>query len=143
MTRVSFHFNVPHRTQYLCRLVRKATKQGAKLVITGPRAVLAQADKALWTFEPLEFLPHVLLQPGQPVAEHLSATPVWLLEDVTAASQPDVLINLGLEAPSGFERFARLIEIVSTDEADRHAARQRWKHYAALGLAIEKHEVVA
>jgi DNA polymerase-3 subunit chi len=34
-----------------------------------------------------------------------------------------------------------VIEIVTGDEHDRLAARQRWKHYAARGYAIEKHEV--
>jgi len=36
-----------------------------------------------------------------------------------------------------------VIEIVSSDEHDRQAARQRWKHYATRGYLIEKHEVGA
>ena len=141
MTEVSFHFNVPERTAYTCRLLRKATRQGAKVVVTGPVPTLAQFDRALWTFDPVEFLPHFLARAGQPVAERLSATPVWLLEDVSQAPHHDVLVNLGVEAPAGFESFARLIEIVTADEGDRLAARVRWKHYAARGYAIEKHEV--
>jgi DNA polymerase-3 subunit chi len=34
-----------------------------------------------------------------------------------------------------------VIEIVSGDDDDRQAARARWKHYAARGYAIQKHEV--
>ena len=52
----------------------------------------------------------------------------------------EVLVNLGDEAPAGFERFARLIEIVGTEEAERAAARSRWKHYAARGYALQGHE---
>jgi len=37
--------------------------------------------------------------------------------------------------------FERLVEIVSTDDGDRAAARARWKHYASRGYQIEKHEV--
>jgi DNA polymerase III subunit chi len=141
MTRVSFHFNVPHRTDYLCRFLRKATRQGAKVVVAGPPPALAHIDKALWTFDPLEFLPHLLLKPGQIVPQRQANTPVWLLEHTADAPLRDVLVNLNSDVTAGFETFARVIEIVSTDEADRQAARQRWKHYAACGLAIEKYEV--
>ena len=37
------------------------------------------------------------------------------------------LLNLGDAAPRGFESFERLIEMVSTDDDDRAAARERWK----------------
>ena len=139
-----FHFNVADRTEYACRLLRKASRQGATVVVTGPVPVLAKLDRALWTFDPLEFLPHVMLRAGQPVAERLRRTKVWLSEDPTASGHSEVLVNLGLdalEAPRGFESFARVIEVVSGDENDRVAARQRWKHYAARGYAIERHEV--
>ena len=143
MTEVSFHFNVPDRTDYSCRLLRKATRRGARVVVTGPAATLAELDRGLWTFDPLEFLPHLLLHAGQAVDERLRATPVWLMEDATQAGHHEVLVNLGRDAPAGFESFARVIEIVSPDEADRLAARERWKHYAARGYAIEQHEVAA
>jgi len=55
-----------------------------------------------------------------------------------------VLLNLEDEVPDGFGRFARLIEVVSaTDEADRAAARRRWKHYLQRGFALERHDLVA
>jgi DNA polymerase III subunit chi len=143
MTEVSFHFNVPDRTEYTCRLLRKATRQGAKVVVTGPADVLSGLDRALWSFDPLEFVPHALLRGNQPPAPRLRDTPVWLLEDSAAALHHDVLLNLGQEAPAGFESFARLIEIVSTDDDDRAAARARWKHYAGRGYTIVRHEVAA
>lgn len=143
MTEVSFHFNVPDRTDYTCRLVRKAARQGANVVMTGPAHALAHYDRALWTFDPLEFLPHVILRPGQPVLDRLRRTPVWLVEDASQAEHHDVLINLGDDAPAGFGSFARVIEIVSLDAADRAAARVRWKHYEARGYAIEHHGVAA
>ena len=51
------------------------------------------------------------------------------------------LINIGEPVPAGFESFSRLYEIVSTEEADRLAARKRWKAYADRGYAIQRHEV--
>ena len=141
MTEVSFHFNVPDTQGYACRLLRKATRQGARVMVTGEAVVLAGLDRALWSFDPIEFLPHVLLRRGEAVAERLRATPVCLAEDLSGALHHDVLVNLGNEAPPGFETFARVIEIVSGDAQDRSAARMRWKHYAARGYAIERHEV--
>ena len=144
MTEIKFHFNVADRTAYACRLLRKASRQGATVVVTGPVPALASLDRALWTFEALEFLPHLMLRAGQTVPERLRRTKIWLSEDPSASGHHEVLVNLGLdalEAPWGFESFARVIEVVSTDENDRVAARQRWKHYAARGYVIERHEV--
>ena len=39
----------------------------------------------------------------------------------------------------GFERFERLIDIVSSDEADKLAGRARWRHYKDRGYAIRTH----
>ena len=146
MTEVKFHFNAADSIDYACRLLRKATRQGATVVVTGPRPVLVNLDRALWAFDPVEFLPHVLLEPGQPVAQRLRGTRLCLSEDPAASGHHDVLVNLGrdaAQAPAGFESFARVIEIVSTDTEERSAARLRWKHYATRGYAIERHEVPA
>ncbi len=143
MTRVSFHFNVPQRLVYACRLLRKATRQNARVTVTGDRGALAELDRALWSFEPTEFIPHVLLREGETLSERLHDTPVCLTAHPGQAPHHGVLVNLGNEPPAGFESFERLIEIVSTDETDRAAARARWKHYAARGYEIEKHEVEA
>jgi DNA polymerase III subunit chi len=141
MTEVSFHFNVPDRLMYACRLLRKATRKGARVVVTAPPATLAQLDRALWTFAPLEFVPHVRVAPGTAPAPRLHDTPVWLVEQAADAAHHDVLLNLGLEPPSGFESFGRVIEIVSTDADERSSGRERWKHYAGRGYAIQRHEV--
>ena len=143
MTHVRFHFNVADSTDYACRLLRKATRQGAQVAVTGPAPALAGLDRALWAFDPIEFVPHVMLPPGQPLPERLRATPVCLVEHAADAPTREVLLNLGREAPEGFEAFERVIEIVSTDEADRVAARARWRSYAAQGVTIERHEATA
>jgi DNA polymerase-3 subunit chi len=116
MTDVSFHFNVADRAQYICRLARKASRQGVSVVLGGPPAALAHFDRALWTFDETD--------PAQ-------------------CPYREVLVNLGREPPAGFERYARLLEVVSCDADDRAAARARWKHYAGLGHSIERHEAGA
>jgi DNA polymerase-3 subunit chi len=141
MTEVSFHFNMPHRLAYACRLLRKATRQGATVVVTAPAETLNALDAALWSFDALDFVPHVVVKAGAAVPDHLSPTPIWLVEQVSDVAHHDVLLNLGAEAPPGFERFARVVELVASDDVDRIAGRARWKHYASRGYEIQRHEV--
>jgi DNA polymerase III subunit chi len=141
VTEVSFHFNVADRLSYACRLLRKAVHKGAKVAVTAPPPTLSALDRALWTLAPTDFVPHARLAPGTAPAPRLAPTPIWLLDSVADAPQREVLLNLGREIPVGFESFERIIEIVSTDDDDRAAGRERWKHYASRGYAITRHEV--
>ena len=52
-------------------------------------------------------------------------------------------LALGDAVPQGFEQYQRLIELVGTAEDDRAHARQRWRHYAGRGLAIQRHDLAA
>lgn len=140
MTEVTFHFNAPDKLGHACRLLRKAVATGAKVVVTGESALLAELDVALWTFSPLEFVPHCV-DSGPPAV--VAASPVVLAGSARSAPHQHVLVNLGASVPDGFERFERLIEVVSTDEADRLQARRRWKHYADRGYAIERADLAA
>jgi len=141
MTEINFHFNVPDRMGYACRLLRKAVRRGARVVVAAPAPVLTQLDRQLWTFEPLDFVPHVHAKPGQAIASRLQSTPVWLTEQVQQAPHHEVLLNMGHELIDGFESFSRLIELVSLDGPDRQAGRGRWKHYADRGYVISRHDV--
>jgi len=143
MTEVQFHFNVPDRLGYACRLLRKALRTGAGVAVTAPAPTLVRLDRALWSFDPQEFLPHLLLRPGETPPPRLQHTPIWLVEQAEQAAHQPVLVHLGDEPAAGFESFTRLIEIVSTDPEEREAGRRRWKHYAGRGYAITKFEVNA
>lgn len=140
MTEVAFHFNALDKLAYACRLLRKAVAAGSRVMVTGASATLRDLDAALWTFAPLEFLPHCYAA-VTPVA--LAASPVVLAESVRSAPHQQVLVNLGTGVPEGFERFERLIEVVAGDEKDRQEARRRWKHYADRGYAITRHDLGA
>ena len=140
MPAVAFHFNVPERRGYVCRLLRKAWRSGARVVVTGEAAMLAEVDRLLWTFEPLEFVPHWRGAGVDAVPERLRETPVLLLEQHSPALGHDVLVNLGHEVPPDWQRYRRVIEVVSRDEFDRDRARARWRHYGAAGAPLEKHE---
>jgi len=138
MTEIAFHFNAPDKVAYACRLLRKAVRAGSRLVVLGEPALLRQLNEKLWTFGQLEFVPHCLL-PVEPAVS--AASPVVLTDGTHEVPHHEVLVNLDDRVPDGFERFARLIEVVSLDEADRQLARDRWKHYAARGYAIVRHDL--
>lgn len=140
MTEVAFHFNASDKVAYACRLLRKAVGSGAKVVVTAGADELQALDVALWTFAPLEFVPHCRAFANEAV---LAASPVMLTDAVPAAPHQQVLVNLGERVPDGFERFERLIEIVGTQDEDRQQARGRWKHYADRGYAITRHDLAS
>jgi DNA polymerase-3 subunit chi len=138
MTEIAFHFNAPDKLAYACRLLRKATAGGAKVVVTGEEAALHRLDQQLWTFSPIDFVAHCLADSPQSV---LQASAVVLATDVAQAPHHHVLVNLGEAVPLGFERFERLIEVVTGDAEDRSGARERWRHYASRGFTIIRHDL--
>lgn len=137
MTDVHFHFGVEDRTLYGCRLLRKAARQGARVLLRGEALEVDLLDKALWTFEPQDFVPHLRLRPGQLVGQRLHRTPIWLMSqgdpwpvDVPSAR---VLVQWGSQAADDVGQWERVIEVVGLDEQERQLARQRWRAYDAWG----------
>ena len=140
MTAIEFHVNVSDKLHYSCRLLRKAYRSGANAVVTATPELLLQLDKVLWIYSSTEFLPHCR---SDSAAATTAATPILLAEQLDVYPPGSVLINLGLQVPGGFERFERFIEVASSSEDDRLAARERWKHYRDRGYALKRHELPA
>jgi DNA polymerase-3 subunit chi len=138
MTAIEFHVNAPDKVAYACRLLRKAVGRGAKIVVTGEAEALRALDTALWTFSPVEFLPHCLSESAS--AAMVAVSPVVLADSARTAPHQQVLVNIGSDVPDGFERYERLLEIVGTGEDDLQRGRRRWKHYADRGYALVKHD---
>jgi DNA polymerase III subunit chi len=141
MTEVSFHFNAPDKLGYACRLLRKAFNAKARVVVLANANDLATLDAQLWTFSALEFIPHCHAQ-AQP--DLLQASPIVLtstLEDSAQLPHHQVLVNLDMNLPMGFEKFERVVEVVTLDEEERQQARRRWKHYADRGYPIVRHDL--
>lgn len=143
MTEVSFHTRVPDPFGYACRLVRKAVRMGAVVVVSASVETLRRFDQALWAFEPLSFTPHAMVREGQRIEPRLARTPVWLVPPHVSPPSTEVLVNLGTEMVPGFENYQRVIEIVGAEPAQAQAARQRWRHYKERGHAVTHHEVSA
>lgn len=126
MTRIDFHTNIPDKLSYACRLARKAYTARAKVVLLADSPAQAtELNEALWTLSGVDFVPHVMA--GDPLAPE---TPVIVTADESAAlPHADMLINLTRRTPQGFERFARMFEIISTDDEDAAAGRTRYVAY--------------
>ena len=132
MTEIKFFFNVDNKMRYACRLAKRAFDGGRKLVVYAPTPALAdEFDRALWTFSPYSFVPHV--KAGHALA---ADTPIIIAVDDANLSHHEALLNLGDEPPPFFSRFDALREVVLADEEDRVRARERAKFYKTRGFAI-------
>lgn len=144
MTEVAFHFNLADKLGYTCRLLRKMAGRGVEAVVVAEEQDLATLDTLLWTFSPLDFVPHCRAQARDHV---LALTPTVLTASLDAmaarAGHAPTVVNLAPGVPQGFEKFERLIELVGGDDEDRAAARQRWKHYKDRGYAITRHDLAS
>lgn len=136
---VRFHFNVPDKALYACRLARKAVRSDKRLLIVGPQPQLQTLDSLLWSFSPVDFVPHAWWGSA---ASSARFSPVWLAERAPAGCDADALLHLGDEAAQGCEAWSRIIELVSaSDEVDRQRARERWRAYRDRGWTIDRHDV--
>jgi len=140
VTEVVFHFNAADKRAHACRLLRKAYLQGARLLVVAEPQELAPLDAALWTLAGRDFIPHARFNDPAGLQAH---SPILLAGEWPAPvprPQDRVLVNLSHGFLTGFEQFARVIELVSQDLPDRERARERWKVYRAAGIDPEHHD---
>ena len=143
MARIDFHSNVADKLEYACRLTRKiwsATPEGQpvrNIVIVGEKSDLKKLDELLWSFSSTDFLPHCFIDD-----EAAPETPIVLSESFASPSlavipHADVMIHLGMcmpeDVPALVARFPRIVEVVTVNEAERLAGRERYKAYRELG----------
>ena len=132
MTRIDFYRYAEDKLKFACRLAAKAYDQSTRLVVwSQDRKTLAEFDRLLWSFQSVRFIPHCMA--GDAVA---AETPIILATSGDDLPHHDVLLNLGDEEPPFFASFERLLEIVSTDEADKERARARYAFYRKRGYDL-------
>ena len=137
--RVEFHTGVADDLGFACRLLRKASRQGVRVLVRAPAARLQRLDRELWTFDERDFVPHARWAGGAAAPAVATRTPIWLVDGEPPADCPPVLVNLGAPMVTEPARFARIIEIVSGEEDELQAGRQRWRDYKRLGLPLKQH----
>ena len=136
MGQVVFHTGVADKVDYLARLVRKGSRQGARMVVVcdDPAAV----SMALWGGASVDFVVHATAQSD---AATLSASRVVLMASALVpgrdASQ-DVLVNACEAWPASHAHFLRVIELVGQTPSEVTAGRERWRLYLSDGVRPNK-----
>lgn len=137
MTHISFLHCAPDRIQAAAQWLRQAWSERRRVLVYVPDAELAaRLDRMLWTQPALSFVPHCRAE-----AALAGETPILLAERLDEPAHEDCLINLSNELPPSFSRFEHMVEIVSTDDADRQPARERFKFYRDRGYVIESRDI--
>lgn len=137
MTTVEFHFNAPDRLQAVCRFAAQALSRGERVLVYAPEPeVASRLDRLMWTWPATGFVPHCAVEDTL-----APETPVLIARDDQAPADVRVLVNLAAECPPHFARFERLVEVVGLDEAEREAARERYRQYKARGYAIKNNDL--
>lgn len=135
MTRIDFHTNVGDALLYACRLARKAYLAGQPLIVVADPGRLREFDERLWTFSPLDFVPHCMAESA--LAER---TPIVLATDLESAPHHKILLNLAPAVPAQFARFERLLEVVGNDEQELSAGRERYRFYRDRGYPLNNYK---
>lgn len=137
MTQIDFYVQVEDRHDAIRKLCLKAQAMKTRLAIwANDRGQCQQLSRILWSVPSTGFVPHVGC--ADPLAQ---VTAVILDCEPGPFPHDQVLINLRAEVPPFFSRFQRLIEVVSTAEDDKQAARVRFRHYRDRGYEIRTHDM--
>lgn len=137
MTQIDFYTHVGNKLQTACMLSAKAFARGLRVLVYCPDAETAtRFARMLWTQPAIAFVPHCA--PQDPLA---AVTPVIVDHEGTTLLHQEVLLNLRPNPPAFFSRFERLVEIVTLDEEDRRAARERFRFYRDRGYELRSHDL--
>lgn len=131
MTKVDFHTHVEDGPLYACRLARKVHASGQAAIVLADSAQLDILDTLLWTFSPLDFIPHCRQD-----CAHAARTPIVLAERAEPEAHQRILINLTDRVPENFARFERLLEVIEAREETLAAGRERYKFYRDRGYLL-------
>lgn len=136
MGQVVFHTGLANKGDYAARLVRKASRQGARLVVVcdDPSAL----SMALWGGASVDFFGHATAQSD---AATLSVSRVVLMTSALLSGRDlsqDVLVNACEAWPEAHGRFLRVIELVGQTPSEVTSGRERWKLYVSDGVRPDK-----
>ena len=138
MTRIDFYLNADSKLHFACRIAAKALGQRLRIRIYSHNEIANRTiDSLMWSTPPTSFIPH---------CRHTNAlaseTPILIGGQEEPRFHTDLLVNLESTPPPQFERYARLVEIVSNDdEADQRFARDRYRYYKDRGYALVHHDL--
>ncbi len=123
------------RLRVAARLADKAFQRGHRIFINATdEAQATEINELLCSFRPASLLP-----PGLHGQEHSETIAIGWGQEPN--NHNDLLINLQLEIPSFFSRFARVAEVVTQEPDSLAALRKSWTFYKERGYQLEKHDL--
>ncbi|MDC0422839.1 DNA polymerase III subunit chi [Methylophilaceae bacterium] len=129
MTNVQFIFNVKDKSILLHNLLlQNLQKKKASLVFCRDKYELEILSENLWTSSVINFLPHKVNEPYD--------NELIILSDDRIDWLDDTLINFSDSMIDGFNRYLKLIELVTDSEETKEKARDRFKFYKDCGYKI-------
>jgi DNA polymerase-3 subunit chi len=124
------------RHLFACRLAEKAYRlKNTVHIRTTDNGLAKKLDELLWTFRDGSFVPHEIAQAGAPREAPVSIG----AGDEKDAS--DLMINLDDAVPPDIGAFARIAEIVSSDEDSKQRSRKRFSEYRDQGHTLDTHNL--
>lgn len=142
MTDIDFYIvSAPHgqeREKFACRLTEKIYRLGHRIHIhTDSADHAARLDDLLWTYRDGSFVPHGLQQNADDDLQF----PVVIGHDGEPGDSAEILINLARDVPLFFSRFERVAEIITDDESQKTAGRERFRFYRDRGYPLKTHSI--
>ena len=141
MTQVDFYVlsrpGVNARLAFACRLAEKAYKLQHQVHIhAADTATAADLDDLLWTFRDGSFVPHDRLGSSE-----LTGAAVTIGWGDAKPGSCELLINVADETPEFADSFARIAELVSSDDDSKSHGRKRFAAYRENGCELESHKI--
>lgn len=123
---------------YSCKLARGFCQQQQRVLIKTADKTMSQAiDEALWTYDPLSFIPHAISCDNDNDEQA-----ILISHRGEESGLFDVQINLSNTAANA-EQSPRIIEILNQQETRKQAGREHYKYYRQMQCELKHHELAA
>lgn len=137
---MDFHFGVPNRSLYACKLIKKVTGMGLSVAVwSSDIAVLTRTYDDLWRFEDMTFIAHAWAD-----TEYAADCSVVFSGDMASLPASDVIVLLDEAVPPGWQeglsRFKRAVDIVDRHPELTQNARERYKIYRSSGVSLKAYD---
>lgn len=116
-----------------CDLVSQAYTNKQKVaVLCASQQHAEQFDELLWQLPADRFVPHNLSGEGPS-----SGTPVEVCWQAQSLGRRTLLVNLSQQMINSVNNFQHIFDFVPIQEADKQAARVRYKQFQQAGCAMQ------
>lgn len=121
-----------------CQRAQQAFDNGQLVYIhCNDKAQAFEIDELLWQFEPTAFVPHNLKGEGP-----AGGAPVEIGYDRLGSNKSrHLLINLADQVPPFAVNFGQIFDFVASDDKHKAIARDRYRQYRGLGIALETQQL--